>query len=91
MYLSQHGLHKFDPEHTSELCITSSQAKTPKESSLLLAFYCQLTSSWTSPWNQALHNLVKSMPARMHAVTKAKGGNAKYLHQFNNFSEELSI
>lgn len=31
------------------------------------------------------------MPARVHAVTKAKGGNAKYLHQFNNFSEELSI
>ena len=31
------------------------------------------------------------MPARVHAVTKAKGGNTKYLHQFNNFSEELSI
>ena len=51
----------------AEHCVTSQEA-----------LWSTVKSCWDNMSHQVLHKLVESVPARVHAVIKEKGGHSKY-------------
>uniref|UniRef100_A0A8D3B3T1 Uncharacterized protein n=1 Tax=Scophthalmus maximus TaxID=52904 RepID=A0A8D3B3T1_SCOMX len=45
---------------------------------ILITLWCVVKSCWDDVEREVLQRLVESMPIRVHAVVKAKGGRTKY-------------